>query len=149
MLQHREGTALLFIAGIALFFSAHTGFLFFCLIHGKMRWRLLILLIAGYGLFFVCKLFPVISNPVLLAAILLYMLISCLSLAAASGIRLSLFACNLFTAGIAFLVFSDTLIACCEFLHACGLYHYLMMPMYYASHILITIAVIIRVRPMQ
>jgi hypothetical protein len=49
----------------------------------------------------------------------------------------------LFTAGISYIVFSDTLIACREFLSICGLYGILMTPTYYAAHILITAAVII------
>jgi uncharacterized membrane protein YhhN len=142
MLKNRGGNASLFVAGIVLFFIAHIGFLFFCLTHGKMRWCFLIVLIAGYGLFFVYKLLPVISSPALLAAVLLYMLISCFSLAAASGLRLSLFARRLFTAGIVCLVFSDTLIARCEFLHKGGLDH-LIMPAYYAAHVLITVAVVV------
>jgi uncharacterized membrane protein YhhN len=146
MLKHRGGNVLLFVAGIALFFIAHAGFLFFCMIHGKIRRRFLIVLIAGYGLFCVCKLLPAISNPLLLAAVLLYMLISCFSLAAASGLRLPLFARNLFTAGIACLVFSDTLIACHEFLYTRDLYSRLIIPAYYAAHILISIAVTIYTR---
>jgi uncharacterized membrane protein YhhN len=144
MLKHREGDVLMFVGGIALFFVAHAGFLFFCLKHGKIQGRLLIALLAGYGVFFVWKLLPAIPDPVLSAAVLLYTLISCFSLAVAPGLRLSLPARSLFTAGITCIVFSDTLIACCEFLHVCGLYHALMMPAYYAAHILIVAAVIVR-----
>ncbi|MDR3194894.1 MAG: lysoplasmalogenase [Tannerella sp.] len=141
MLKHRGGDTLLFVYGIALFFVAHVGFLVFCLKNGRIQRLVLSVLIAGYGLFFVWKLFPAIPDPVLLAAVLAYLLISCFSLAAAPGLRLSPPACRLFTAGIACIVFSDTLIACCEFLHVCGLYHTLMMPAYYAAHILIAAAV--------
>ncbi|MDR2764915.1 MAG: lysoplasmalogenase [Tannerella sp.] len=142
MLKHRGEDVWMFVGGIALFFVAHAGFLAFCLKNGKIRWTLLALLAAGYGVFFVWKLLPSIPDAILLTAVLLYLLISCFSLAAAPGLRLSLPARWLFTAGIACIVFSDTLIACCEFLHVCGLYSLLMMPTYYAAHILITAAVL-------
>ena len=144
MLKHRGEDVLRFVAGIALFFIAHAGFLLFCLKNGKVGWRFLIVLLAGYGVFFVWKLLPAIPDPVLLLSVLLYLLISCFSLAAASGLRLPLLSRVLFTVGIACIVFSDTLIACCEFLHVCGLYQCLMMPAYYAAHILITAAVVLR-----
>ncbi|MDR1525080.1 MAG: lysoplasmalogenase [Tannerella sp.] len=144
MLKHRGGDVLMFVGGIALFFVAHAGFLFFCLKHGKIQGYLLIALLAGYSVFFVWKLLPAIPDTTLLTAVQLYTLISCFSLAVAPGLRLPFLARCLFTGGIACIVFSDTLIACCEFLHVCGLYHSLMMPTYYAAHILITAAVIIR-----
>jgi uncharacterized membrane protein YhhN len=145
MLKHREGDVRMFVGGIALFFVAHAGFLAFGLQHGKIRFLPLAALLAGYGVFFVLKLLPAIPDAMLLTAVLLYLLISCFSLAAATGLRLSLPARWLFTVGIACIVFSDTLIACCEFLHVCGLYRLLMMPTYYAAHILITAAVILRI----
>jgi hypothetical protein len=141
-LKHRGGDVRMFVCGIVLFFIAHAGFLAFCLKNGRMQWPLLGTLTAGYGAFFVWKLLPAIPDAMLLTAILLYLLVSCLSLAAAPGLRLPFSARWSFTAGIACIVFSDTLIACCEFLNLCGLYHILMMPAYYAAHILITAAAI-------
>ncbi|MDR2041064.1 MAG: lysoplasmalogenase [Tannerella sp.] len=143
MLKHRGGDVLMFVYGIALFFVAHVGFLAFCLKNGKIQWALLGLLAAGYGMFFAWKLLPAIPDAVLLTAVGFYVLISCLSLAAAPGLRLPFHARWLFTAGIACIVFSDTLIACCEFLDMCGLYRLLMMPTYYAAHILVAAAVIL------
>ncbi|MDR0714417.1 MAG: lysoplasmalogenase [Bacteroidales bacterium] len=144
VLKYRGRDVLMFVCGIALFFVAHAGFLFFCLKNGKIRWPLLAVLTSGYSVFFAVKLLPAISDTMLSTAVLLYMLISCFSLAAASGLRLSLLSRWLFTAGIACIVFSDTLIVCCKFLNVCGLHHFLMMPAYYAAHILVTAAVIIR-----
>ncbi|MDR1335932.1 MAG: lysoplasmalogenase, partial [Tannerella sp.] len=97
MLKHREGNTLMFVYGIALFFVAHAGFLAFCLKNGKIRWMLLAALGAGYGAFFVWKLLPAIPDVILLAAVLLYLLISCFSLEAAPGLRLSTPARWLFT----------------------------------------------------
>ena len=144
-LKHRNGDNLMFVYGIALFFVAHAGFLAFCLKNGKVRWLFLIILLAGYGLFFQRGLIPAITDPFLLGAVLAYLLISCFSLAATPGLRLAALARWLFFAGIACIVFSDTLIALQEFLHtARPLYDCLMMPAYYAAHILIAAAVTAR-----
>jgi uncharacterized membrane protein YhhN len=144
MLKHRGGDVRMFVCGIALFFVAHAEFLAFCLKNGKIRLPLLGALLAGYSIFFAGKLLPAIPDAILSTAVRLYILISCFSLAAAPGLRLPLLSRWLFTAGIACIVFSDTLIACCEFLQECELYHLLMMPAYYAAHILVTAAVIFK-----
>ncbi|MDR3246883.1 MAG: lysoplasmalogenase [Prevotellaceae bacterium] len=144
MLKQRNGQTLMFVYGIALFFIAHAGFLLFCLKNGKIHLRLLLVSVLGYGIFFFSQLLPAIGDWVLSASVFVYMLISCFSLAGAYGLRLPVLSRRLFFAGIACIVFSDTLIACCEFLNSCGLYHYVMMPTYYAAHIFITAAVIYR-----
>ncbi|MDR0510877.1 MAG: lysoplasmalogenase [Rikenellaceae bacterium] len=142
MLGRRGEGTLRFECGVALFFVAHVGFLLFCLHHGRPRWLFLGALLAGYGLFFALRLAPAIPGPTLWGATLLYMLVSCFSLAAAAGLRLPTPCRQLFFAGIACIVFSDTLIACREFLHTGKwMYHYLMAPTYYASHILVAAAV--------
>ncbi|MDR1780758.1 MAG: lysoplasmalogenase [Tannerella sp.] len=144
MLKHRGGDEMRFIYGIALFFVAHIGYLAFCLRNGRIKWLWLTVLLAGYGLFFALMLVPAIGGMEMQVAVLLYMLISCFSLAAAPGLRFSAVARWLFTAGIASIVFSDTLIALYEFPHkAQWLYACLMMPTYYAAHILVTAAVLI------
>jgi len=145
MLKHRGGDTMRFVYGIALFFVAHAGFLVFCLRNGQIKILWLLALLAGYGLLFIFGLAPAINDSALLAAVLLYLLISCFSLAAAAGLRFNCTSLWLFVAGIACIVFSDTLIALHEFMHtAKWLYHTLMMPTYYAAHILITAAVIIK-----
>ncbi|MDR1723485.1 MAG: lysoplasmalogenase [Tannerella sp.] len=143
MLKHRGGDEMRFIYGIALFFIAHVGYLAFCLRNGRIKWLWLTALLVGYGLFFALMLVPAIRGMEMRIAVLLYMLISCFSLAAAPGLRFSPAARWLFTAGIACIVFSDTLIALYEFPgKAQWLYAHLMMPTYYAAHILVTAAVL-------
>ncbi|MDR1860289.1 MAG: lysoplasmalogenase [Bacteroidales bacterium] len=139
MLRHRGSDGLRFICGIALFFGAHVGYLLFCLRNGQIKWLWLTVLLACYGLFFMIALGPAIQETAMRVAVLLYMLISCFSLAAASGLQQPVAVRWLFMAGIACIIFSDTLIALHEFMHtARWLYATLMMPTYYASHILIT-----------
>ncbi|MDR0506037.1 MAG: lysoplasmalogenase [Dysgonamonadaceae bacterium] len=146
-LKHRNDDDMRFVYGIALFFIAHICYLAFCLKNGNIRLLLLFILLAGYLPFFIFRLMPAISDSVLQMAVLAYMLISCVSLAAAQGLRLStMFARWLFFAGIACIVFSDTLIAVYEFLNeGKWLYDHLMTPTYYAAHILITYAVTARI----
>ncbi|MDR3252209.1 MAG: lysoplasmalogenase [Tannerella sp.] len=142
MLRQRNGQEMMFVYGIAGFFVAHAGFLLFCLRNGRMQWRLLLVLATGYGVFFFWKLLPAIDGGILPVAVLAYTLISCFSLAAAWGLHRTKLSRLLFSAGIGCILFSDTLIACCEFLNVCGLYRYAMMPAYYAAHLLITAALI-------
>jgi len=146
MLRHRAGVPVRFIYGIALYFATHVGYLTFCLLHGKMQWRFLLVSAAGYGLFFFFGLRPAIDDPALSVSVLLYTLTSCVSLAATPGLRLSAVSRWLFFSGVACMVFSDTLIACCEFLHVCRLNPYLMLPTYYASQLFVTAAIMIHRR---
>ena len=128
-----------FLYGVCLFFVAHVGFLVFCLKNGRIdRWVLLPVLI-GYLAFFAVVLYPAITNPVLLTAVLAYLLISCFSLAAAAGLRLAATVRWCFTAGIALLVFSDTIIALKDFAGYSNL-GFLILPTYFASHVMVTLA---------
>lgn len=142
MLGHRAGVPMRFIYGIGFFFVTHIGYLAFCLLNGKIHWKFLAIVLIPYLLFFIFALRPAISDTLLQGSVLLYLLISCISVGAAFGLRLSPLSKWLFFAGIACMVFSDTLIAFAEFLDKRTLFRLLMMPTYYASQILITASVI-------
>jgi uncharacterized membrane protein YhhN len=143
MLIHRNGDSLRFVYGIALFFIAHVGFFVFCLKNGKIQGYLLTALVVGYGLFFVFKLMPAISETSLFIATLAYTLISCLSAAASFGLHFPPVSRWLFFTGMASILFSDTLIALHEFLNVADwCYSNLMMPTYYAAHILVTASIL-------
>ena len=134
-----------FVCGICLFFAAHIGFVCFCLKNGRVNGYLLLFVLAVYLTFFFVALLPALRpRPVLLAAVLLYLLISCFSLAAAAGLRLSPATRWIFTLGIALLVFSDTIIALRNFAGYSQL-RYLILPTYFMSHVFIT-ASLIRIR---
>ncbi|MDR1962966.1 MAG: lysoplasmalogenase [Planctomycetaceae bacterium] len=141
MLSHRQGLSIRFVGGIALFFFAHLGYLTFCLRNGKINQRFLGIVLTGYFLFFFIFLRHGISDTILLVAVFVYMIVSCFSLAAAFGLALSTVSAWLFFAGIASLVFSDTIIACREFLGQ-HRYTFLIRPTYNASQILITVALL-------
>jgi hypothetical protein len=140
MLGHGAKYPFHFVCGVALFFVAHAGYLMFCLGNGKIHSGFLLVLVICYGPFFVLGLMPAMPDAVHLAAVGLYLVISCLSLATAFGLRLPALPGRLFFAGMACLVFSDTLIALHRFLHRSLLYRPLMLPAYHASQILVTAA---------
>ncbi|MDR1886828.1 MAG: lysoplasmalogenase, partial [Prevotellaceae bacterium] len=124
-----------------LFFAAHAGFLLFALKNGKCAMRGLPYIMAPCLVFFALALYPAIDNTVLLIAVLLYLLVSCCSLAAAMNMKSDRFVRGFFIAGISCIVFSDTLIALAEFSDSSAL-SFLIMPTYYLSHILITLSVL-------
>jgi len=130
-----------FLYGVCLFFVAHVGFLVFCLKNGRVDRWLLLPVLTGYLAFFFLVLRPAISEPALLAAVLAYLLISCFSLAAAAELRLPAMAHWCFTAGIALLVFSDTIIALKDFAGYKEL-GFLILPTYFASHVMVTLGLI-------
>ena len=141
-LSHRNGLPIRFIFGIGLFLMAHIGYLVFCVRNGKIKYKFLLFLLIGYLLFFYFVLYPSIHDEGLLTAVLLYIVVSCLSLAAATGLRLAKVNRLFFTIGITLLVFSDTLIALSEFA-GYSTFYYLMLPTYYGSQIMITLSLLL------
>ena len=142
-LSHRGGIPVRFIYGVCLYFMAHVGFLCFCLKNGRMNPYVLIALLAGFLVFFFVALRPALSQPALFFSVLAYLIVSCLSFAAATGLRLPPQVRLCFSFGIALLVFSDTIIALKEFVGFKEL-NLLIMPTYYAAHIFVTTALILR-----
>jgi hypothetical protein len=140
-LENRHGLSIRFVLGIALYFIAHLGYMTFCLRNGKINVWFLGIMSIGYLTFFFAALRPAISDTVLSASVFVYLIISCISLAAAFGLKLPPVSARLFFTGIACLVFSDTIIAFHEFLDAHRL-AFLIAPTYYASQILVTAALI-------
>jgi uncharacterized membrane protein YhhN len=142
-LSNKGASFLMFSAGIGLYLCAHMGYLFFAIRNGRIHKLFTVAVLAGYLIFFFMVLSPVINETLLLVAILLYLLVSCFSLGAAFGIRsVTAFKWSYF-AGVTLVLLSDTIIALNEFasIDACN---FLILPTYYAAHIMITFAVIKR-----
>ena len=147
VLGHWGGGFAGFVSGVGLFFLAHLGYVAYSLRQGRLCWWLFFRLLMMFGAYFILLLRPAIVDDITRYAVLAYILVSCLSLAAAAGLHLpNRFARILFIAGIASLLFSDLLIAQKRFLHD-GTLYILMMPTYFASQILVT-AAIIRLKPL-
>jgi hypothetical protein len=115
-LSTRAGRVSWFVAGIAAYFVSHVGYVAYALPRGRLSRTTLGLALAAFLSYVVLKLGRQVPDPVLLAAVIAYGLVSCLSLAAAVGLRQPALPKALFIAGIGLLVFSDTLISFNEFL---------------------------------
>ena len=160
VLGHWGGSFEGFVSGVGLFLLAHLGYVGYSLFRGRLLHWLFWLLALVFGAYYAFLLRPAISDAATSSAVLAYILISCLSLAAAAGIhsdyakREEAPECTshsktsnlwkiLFVVGIASLLFSDLLIAQKRFLHDGTLYP-MMMPTYFASQLFISAALICR-----
>lgn len=136
-LSNRNGEIEMFIGGILLFFLAHIGYLAYALFNGRLNRPFTLVLLIVYLVFFFLKLFPTMNNQVLMAAALIYLIISCFSLGAAVGIKSEPATKWLYVFGIFLVLFSDTLIAFREFAHFEAL-NFLILPTYYLAQISVT-----------
>jgi len=142
-LSRMNGDVSLFVKGIALFFLAHVGYLVYALLNGKMDWKATAIVLIGFLAFFFLVLYPKITDTALMAASLIYLLISCFSLGASMGMTVGPTEKWSYVIGIGLILFSDTIIAFKEFVG----YHtfdFLITPTYYLAHICITYSVIKR-----
>jgi len=142
-LSNKGDSFMMFSAGIGLYLMAHAGYLWFALKNGRLPVLFTMVVLAGYLLFFFVKLYPALDDTVLLIAVLLYLLISCISLGAAFGIKLAPIIKWTYFAGVTLVLLSDTIIALNEFTSYSAL-NALILPTYYAAHISITYALIKR-----
>jgi uncharacterized membrane protein YhhN len=145
-LSNRGGREHFFEAGIGGFFLAHLGYLGYALMNGRLSrlglGLLLLVFVPYYGLL----LAPAIERAVLNGAVLCYLLISCIALAAAIGLRQPGVVKGFYVAGIALVVLSDTIISFKEFLDYHDL-NGLILPTYYVAHLTITLSILVRFRP--
>ncbi len=142
-LSNRHGDTTRFIAGIALFFVAHVGYLSYAFMNGRLNRTLTVILLAGYLIFFGLILYPSIDDKPLLFAVFVYILISCISLGAAGGIKAAPMVKWVYFFGISMVVFSDTIIAFREFT-AYDQLSWLILPTYYLAQISVTLSLMIR-----
>lgn len=140
-LSNRNGETERFIYGIVFFFFAHIGYLGYALMKGSMKWRFTMALLIAYLLFFLLLLYPVFSDKTLMIAVFIYLVISCLSLGAAAGIRGEKLYRVTYLSGIVLILFSDTIIALREFVGYHSL-NGLILPTYYLSHISIAFSIL-------
>ena len=143
-LSHMDGDITMFSKGIALFFLAHIGYLMFALMNGKINWRFTGFLLLIYLTFFFIILYPAITDKILMSATLVYLLVSCLSLGAAIGIKADPIIKWTFVFGIFLILFSDTIISITEFL-GYKAFDFLILPTYYLAHMSITFSLIRKV----
>jgi uncharacterized membrane protein YhhN len=139
---HNSGSKpMLFIIGVSSFLVAHVLYITFCTRNGKINRLVLGIVTALYLIYFFSILVPKLDGLPLTIACLAYLLTTCISLGAAAGLKTGKVTKWLFLSGIICLALSDTQISIHNFLHAKCLYE-VMLPLYYASQILVTAAII-------
>lgn len=137
--------AIIFIVGVALYFIAHVWYICFTLREGKINKLLLSILAVVFIVYFIFLLYPNISNNGIRVAVMLYILVSCVSVSSAAampyGPDMDKTAKVLTVCGISSLLFSDFLISLHDFVGIPTGYS-LMLPTFYLSQILVTGALI-------
>jgi uncharacterized membrane protein YhhN len=126
-----------FLGGIALFFCAHLGYLFFASRQGRLDWRILGILLGVYLYYYVFCLRPAIKSLALALAVLFYLVISCVVLSTAWGMRMGPQLKWPYVVGIGLIVFSDTLISFNEFL-GWKQWNWLILPTYYLAQLCVS-----------
>ena len=143
--NYPEYEAMIFILGVGLYFLAHIWYICFTLREKKVNWWLLGGLLVIFICYFFLLLVPNISNPGIRIAVMLYVLVSCVSVSSAAamppGPMMDRTAKTLVIAGISSLLFSDFLISLHDFVGIPTGY-FLMLPTFYLSQILVTGALI-------
>ena len=129
-----------FISGVAFFFLAHCSYIVFFLKHGKVNWLIMWTLIGLMAIYSATILMRGIEDNAIRISIILYIIISCLSVSCAAGMKIDKGMKYLMVAGISSLLFSDYLISQHNFLHV-NFGYFLMLPTYYLSQVLISIAI--------
>ena len=141
-MAHKGGHAEIYRLGIAGFLLAHALFIVHCCTQWRPRaWIAVVglLLLAGYGAYLILRVLPGIPRLLKLPAAL-YTLIS------VAGFTASLMTRNpLYIAGVALLLFSDTMIAEHDFVgnRAAGA---LILPTYYLSQLLVALSASFSIR---
>jgi len=131
-----------FIAGIAAFLLAHLGFLAFSVLNGRVVWPVFAVSAGAYAAFHFFGIRPRNPHRAFSAAVLAYMMASCLSFSAACGLALPVLPKGLFVAGIVLIMISDTCIGLREFLGYKKAKR-LILPLYFLSHLSIVAALIL------
>jgi uncharacterized membrane protein YhhN len=143
-LFHRGESQFLFVMGIAMFSLTHLNYLSLMLCNGKIDKRVGVIFTGSLLAYFAIFLLPLngMGTP-LKIAVLIYLLLSCLTLSAAFGLRLPKPEKFLFVFAIFLMMFSDTTISFKEFLHWERL-NFLLMPTYYFSLIFMCIGMSVK-----
>ncbi len=137
-LSNMSGDNSMFIIGISLYLTAHVGYLIFSMLNGTIRWKITTLITIAFLIFYSLTLYPNILDKTLAFTVLFYLIVSCVSLGAALGIKALPNIKMPYFIGIALILFSDTLISFKEFMDSDSL-SFLILPTYYLAQICITI----------
>ncbi|EAR01460.1 lysoplasmalogenase [Maribacter sp. HTCC2170] len=137
-LSSMNGNSSMFMIGIAFYLLAHIGYLLFSVLNGIIKRGLTVGILIAFLIFYFLALYPSIPDKLLALIVLFYLVVSCVSVGAAFGIK----ACPKvkwpFVIGIALVLFSDTIISLKEFVKYNSL-DFMILPTYYLAQIGITL----------
>lgn len=142
-LSNMGNNNILFMIGIGLYLLAHLGYLFYSVYNGSIRWGITFGILGLFLCFYYYVLYPHFSDTILASIVLFYLVVSCVSLGAALGIKAKYYIKWPFVAGVALILFSDTIISFKEFVKE-DAYNFLILPTYYLAQIGITISVYLK-----
>ncbi len=140
-LSNKDESLVMFAAGIGFYFLAHAGYLIYAIKNGSLNKTFTLFILAIYLLFFAIVLWPAINDAILLISVILYLLISCFSVGASFNLFFSPVVRWSYFAGVVLILLSDTVISFKEFTSYQQL-NFLILPTYYAAHMLITLSLI-------
>ena len=131
-----------YLYGVSFFFLAHAAYLIFNMMNGRMHVHILFGITGIFMLYYIIRLYPTVTDTVMAAALLLYSLISCVSISAAAGIRFPVLPKVLMIFGISMILLSDTVIGETDFFHNRRFSRWIL-PTYFIAHIAITYSVLL------
>ncbi|MCP4976172.1 MAG: lysoplasmalogenase [Maribacter sp.] len=138
-LSNMNGDNSMFMIGISLYLLAHVGYLIFSLLNGSIKLGTTIGILMVFIVFYYSTLYSYITDRLLAYIVLFYLVVSCVSLGAALGIKAVQKIKWPFVVGIGLILFSDTIISFKEFMNY-DVLNILILPTYYLAQICITIA---------
>ena len=105
-LSHKGDSFQMFTLGIGFYFLAHLGYMIYAIRKGSLHKAFTAIVLSVYLFFFAIVLWPAIDDPMLLIAVLSYLLISCFSLGAAVNLKESAVSKMSYFVGIALILIS-------------------------------------------
>ncbi len=144
-LAHQNAGDNMFLYGVVGFFAAHGLFAWYALRRFSYNLPALVIalvLLAGYAVYLLVRLMPRVEDG-LKVPVLLYMIVSIVSLYFAMSMNAPIWERVLYIAGIAAILVSDTMIGEGDFAGNKAA-DKLLLPAYYLCHVLISLSAVIR-----
>ncbi len=135
-LSKRKIKSNFYLYGVIGFFLAHVFYLLFMMHYGRINIFILIILLILYIYYFIRRLYPALKDKKMMIAIILYTIISCLTLASTVGLTTNIITKILCISGIFLILISDTFIGEVDFAKN-KKFIKLILPTYYLAHILL------------
>ncbi|MDC7218690.1 MAG: lysoplasmalogenase family protein [Spirochaetales bacterium] len=131
-----------FIYGIGLFLLAHVFYLGYVSQSASLTWIPLLSVLIPLLLYYTFRIRPHLDGLPMKIAVLLYLLISCFSLALVISYEGTLWTKICLISGIGLIVFSDACISEANFMDI-EPFHGFILPTYYAAHMIITLGMVL------